>query len=337
MAPIKVLLLRDDRPGHFNQSEGIVAALKRRMNVEIEYLDIIKKPLVPARVFRWLITRSRLPISLIVLLSGLTSAQIQHLLTKKIDLIVSTGGKTLAHNVLLTRSSGASNIYSGSLRGVSSQYFSAVLHINPELEKKPKYIVGLKPSTVQPTLRPQRSRHNRRYCLLVGGPTRYQPSHTEDWQVLLQSIANSSQGWTIVTSRRTPGDVIELLTETVLNNENLTLKNFLDTGSGVAASVIEESDGVVVTEDSTSMVSEGIAAGLPVVSLTVEGGKVSSDASYIDLMRSRNWYRPIDLSSATEDIILSELEQCTPSSESHLDILADRLLAQIPELHKFVR
>jgi len=334
---LNILILSDAKPGHFNQSEGVVSALKKICNVEVEYLSIKKNTILPTKFLRWFITTPVCRALSTTALFGITNIQFRKLVDAQYNLIVSTGGETLVQNILLSRLLNISNIYSGSVRGISSDNFSAILHIDPTLENVKNYIVGLKPSPVERLERPLRPVTDRRYSLLVGGPTRYQPSTLDHWQHVANALSASSKSWTIVTSRRTPNDVAELLINLASSNANFTLHDYRETGSGVAAQVIQDCDGIVVSEDSTSMISEGIAAGLPVVSLSVDGGSKSSDEAYINLMRSRNWYRPIDMSAATHASILTEFELCTPTAESHLDILADRLFDQIPELRNFSR
>ena len=334
---LTVVVLRDYRPGHFNQSEGVISALQKFCDVEIVYFDIRRKPWIWASLLRWFTVKNLLSKSILLKIAGLRLSEVQELKSRKPDMIISAGGETLVLNLLISRLNSSLNIFSGSLRGIDSRQFSAVLHLDPKLKSKENYIIGLKPSTVERIERPLRRFDSRQYCLLVGGPTRYQPSTPDQWQSLIDSLSSSSKSWDIVTSRRTPNNVTELLSNLAGSSSNITLYDFRDTGSGVASDIIQKSDAVVVTEDSTSMISEGVAAGLPVVSLSVDGGKKSSDEAYIDLMRSRNWYRTIDMVSATEKDILEELELCTPTTVSHLDILADRLFKQIPELKRFQR
>ncbi len=334
---MRVLIIRDNRPGHFNQSEGVVKALGVKCDVDIDFSELHQKPWLPARILRWLVTENSLPFPIMLRLAGFSRSERLRLLEVKPNLVVSSGGNTLAINALVSRYHSVPNVVSSSLRGMNPEMFSAVLHVDPALAGRKNYIVGLKPSAVERVKRPKRPKKARQYCLLVGGPTRYQPSSVKSWESVARFLSTSRLNWSIVTSRRTPKNICELFTDVADANKKVSVLDFRMTGSGIAADIIQKSDGVIVTEDSTSMISEGIAAGLPVVSLCVDEGAPSSDASYIKLMRSRNWYRPIDLATATEELILAELELCTPTTESHVDILADRLFEQIPALKQFQR
>jgi len=46
MSGLQVLLLADDRPGHYHLSQGVVAALKRLADVETTELRISRRALV---------------------------------------------------------------------------------------------------------------------------------------------------------------------------------------------------------------------------------------------------------------------------------------------------
>src|SRR5262245_25208790 len=98
MAPFKVLLISDGRPGHFRLSEGVAAALARLRPVEERRLQVRRRRLLPPRVLEGLL-KSGLPAGQILQVGyGVDPRRLP-----KSDVVVSAGGDTLAANVAAAR------------------------------------------------------------------------------------------------------------------------------------------------------------------------------------------------------------------------------------------
>ncbi len=141
---LSIWVLQDNKPGHYNQSLGVVAALDKHLHLHTQRINISGG--LNGKVSRWLAGQNWLPSALADRLTGIPNLQ-----TITIpELIISAGGRTLAANVILAKRYNCPNIFSGSLRGISPEDFSAILHINPELEGVERHIIGLKPSALEP-------------------------------------------------------------------------------------------------------------------------------------------------------------------------------------------
>ena len=91
--PTRVLLLSDGRPGHYRQSEGVVAALRRRGPVELDRREVrprwpVSKALIPK------LGRLLPPKMVLGLLHGIDPAHLE-----RPDLIVSAGGPPIRAHV----------------------------------------------------------------------------------------------------------------------------------------------------------------------------------------------------------------------------------------------
>lgn len=326
-ATIRVLLLHDGKPGHYNQSDGIVAALARSRSVNVERIEVSDSGLLPARAVRSIVSAGTYALVLTERLAGTSGITPQH----KPDIVVSSGGQTLIANLLLARRYRCKNIFSGSLRGLPTSLFSAVLHVDPKLEHTQPYIIGLKPSAVEPTDRRRIAGVFGKAGLLVGGPTKTHEYSACDLQRMLDGLSVSELDWEIMTSRRTPPLWADSLAE-VSDSISAALFDYRETGPGGVSSLLSRVDFAVITDDSVSMISEAIAARLPVVSLTAAETGPLSDQAYLDLLRTRKWYRPLAMENFSDALLTEAARDCAPMQDNHIDVLAAGLDAKIPDL-----
>ncbi len=97
--------------------------------------------------------------------------------------------------------------------------------------------------------------------LLIGGPSKH--IHWSDQHVVnqLEKIINNSDVYfTLATSRRTPSSFVEAIKYRNMANLNVVLAE--DTDSGWLAQQLPQCEQVWVTEDSVSMVYEALSAGV---------------------------------------------------------------------------
>ena len=106
----RVLLISDGRPGHYRQSEGVVAALKRRGAVAVDRIELKTRVPLPKGFIPKL--GRVLPARSVLRLHGIDADAVP-----RPDLIVSSGGATLGANVALAKILGVPNVFSGSTRG----------------------------------------------------------------------------------------------------------------------------------------------------------------------------------------------------------------------------
>lgn len=323
----KILVVSDQKPGHFNQSYGVVAALQRRATFDVSEISVSRFGLLPRRASEVLLKWHWFPNSLHLMLVGFFLRGIRN----KPDIIVSAGGKTLIANVLLARHFGAANIFSGSIRGVDKSSFSAILQIYREYEDIEPYIVGLKPSPAKLIDRPPAESEPQQICLLVGGPTAAHKFSSTEFDHLCRELVNSRLNWKIVTSRRTPPGWSRKLAELEGVN-NITIFDFAKTGPLNTSEIMKNCDAAVVTSDSTSMISECIASGLPTVSLTSQSRLPTKDDDYLEMLHERGWFNSMPMQDYSQIELRNRLKTSTPSIVDHTELLADALENSLPQI-----
>jgi uncharacterized protein len=330
---MQVIVLKDDRPGHYHQSEGVVLALSRITPVEVVRVDVHRRNKPLARYFRTLFVRGWISPNLL-----LSIAYKRFKLPKlsSNSLIVSAGGDTLLANVAVAKKSGCKNIFVGSTRGVSDQFFSMIHLIYDRYKNRPPYVVTLKPNTVDPDqaklLEQRHSMKDAECCLLVGGTTKSYLYKDSDWERLIDVVRSTSERlecrWRVSTSRRTPPGVVELFDDFAKQYPDCVLEfiNYENSGPGTAERLIMNADVVFVTEDSNSMITEGVAAQRPVVSLQPDSWSGSEDEkSYLKMLEDNKWMKRLTISELSSRKLEELIGAISPMKENHLDILAEKI------------
>lgn len=329
---MKVLILRDRRPGHFNQSEGVVRALQRFVPVEAARVDVAVPALLRGRTLRSALrAMSFVPGPALRLFHGIRLAGLD-----RPDLIVSAGGDTLAANRLLARLFSASNLFIGSLREAEETAFTAVLTIYPSVAVRPRHILTLKPPPFDPDgFAPPRpigsidDLQGATASLFVGGPSGSHDWSQADWQALATLITALSDrfgiAWTITNSRRTPEDASERLRALAAAHPKVSgFVDFRQAGSGSAVDLFG-ADVVAVTGDSATMLMEGVAARRPVVALSPDRRRSSRDDEAIDALEREKRLARLSLAVATPEAFADAVIAIEPLAENPLDALARKL------------
>ena len=341
MTALRILILSDGRAGHFNLSEGIAAALGRIAPTTIARLDIrrgrwpgavlaalVASPMPPARGFR--------------LVHGLDLASLQ-----RADVIVSAGAETLAANVWLARAWAVPNIFYGSLRAFRPTDFAAVLTSYARNADRPRHMLALKPSALDPDrtgsdgpgIRPGPVTPPRRAGLLIGGDAGTFTYREPDWNQLLRflPVTHAACGvrWLVSNSRRTPVSVSDRVAA-LARDPASGIDGFLDVrqaGAGTLPALLASVDAVLCTEDSSSMISECIWARLPVLGITpLQFHHTADEGQYRDWLRDNGWCRTLAIAELTPAGLLANLSALTPLEENPLDALATRLTRALPAL-----
>jgi hypothetical protein len=343
MRGVQVLVLADNRPGHYHLSQGVVAALKRLGHVEATELRISRRKLIPTRSLRWLNGRGTAPERVLKLGYGLDAAALP-----AADLVVSAGGETLPANVAAARALGAQNIFCGSLRTVAPEDVSVTVTSYERFAGKPGHLVTLKPSAIDPQ---ELGRPNSipRYDaanppklagLLIGGDSGLFHYRDEEWRRLLDFARSLSAQWgtrwLVSTSRRTPDPIAEEVF--ALAKDKQVVADFLDyrwAGPGTLPKIFARAEAIVCSEDSSTMISEAIAARLPVIGVSPENHSFKAEeAEYRGYLMKQNWCRYLPIASLDPERFGAALGQVTPMGENHLDLLAAALKERMPKLFK---
>ena len=339
--PLHVWVLSDNRPGHYNQSRGIVAALERLRRVEQHWLALNLRVGLARNPMRWLLNRDRkLPPQQMLKLFYRMPA----LPAPPCDVIVSTGGKTSFANAWLAQSCGARNIFAGSLRRLSPALFDTVLTLEPLAPPGTANVVlDLPPSAIDVDTLERRGAalrarlgldRERAWAVVLGGNGagyRYRDSDWRQLAMLLNRLA-AQRGirWLLVSSRRT-GHAAERL-----------LKRWIDPATLAAACWYHEGDAdcverflgaagqVFVTEDSMTMLTEAIYSRRPVMSL--RPAHMRPEQRYSAMVRrfaERGWICRHAIDTLNADIRHLDTAHCMPLRVSPLETLSRELARRL--------
>lgn len=332
-APLHVLLISDGRPGHYRQSEGVVAAVARRRAVSVQRLDLATRKIIPKGLIPKL-GRLLPPALFVRLVHGLASASVA-----PADLIVSSGGSTLGANVAFARLQGTPNVFSGSTRGFPLEAFHLVLTPYPSVARPPIVVAGAKPTPFDPDrVPPPRALHapedlrNARISLLVGGPTSVADFRDDDWDRLARLVGELAGAWqcrvTIVTSPRTPDAAYARVTP--LLGDAVALIDYRTAGPGSIERAFD-CEAVLITSDSMSMMTEAALSRRPAIALAPAVTRPHRDDEAVAGLVDARWLALVPLASADAARVAAAAATLKPMTENHLDRLAALVLSGISE------
>ncbi|MGE0766051.1 MAG: ELM1/GtrOC1 family putative glycosyltransferase [Hyphomicrobiaceae bacterium] len=342
MPPIAILILSDERPGHYHLAEGVAAAIERRTPVTVARLATERRRSVPGRVLAGALGLGLSPG--IVLRRGY---RIGGTLPDRIDLVISAGGDTLAANVAVARLRGVPNIFCGTLRHFPADAFSLVVSSYARHAGIARHLVTLKPNGIDPDTLPGGMRHRalgpgqppRMAGLLVGGPSGLFEWRGDEWRSLAAFLADSARAhgtrWIVSTSRRTPVAVADLFVALAQQPDSPIAKliDFRVAGPGTLPGLFGGVEAILATEDSSTMLSEAVCARLPVVGVAPARHDFKDDErEYRALLTARNWCRSLPLASLRPAAFVAALAEVRPLADNHLDLLAAAISERLPEL-----
>jgi mitochondrial fission protein ELM1 len=340
--PFRILILSDGRPGHFNLSEGIARALTRRRPGEVGRQPV--RRFAPGRLAAGA-TNARLPARwLLSAIHRLDAAAVP-----ACDVIVSAGAETLSASVALARLRGVPNIHYGSLRAFRPRDFSLVLTSYAGRADDDRVVFVAKPAPFDPAdLGPPMSpddwpdRRPRRVAIAIGGPAPDCPFEADDWahlERLIGDLAGQGLAVTVTNSRRTPGEVSDRLAS--LAGPGGPIARWIDVRRPDAArffSLLADADALLVTADSSSMVSEAVFARRPIVALAPRGSRLTPDETqYRAALAERGLTTTCALGTVTAADVIAALASLRPYAGNPLDDLAALIFAKLPALDAAAR
>ncbi|MFQ6040518.1 MAG: ELM1/GtrOC1 family putative glycosyltransferase [Candidatus Poribacteria bacterium] len=297
---MKILIISDGRPGHYNQSLGIVSHIKdvEFYLIEVKFRSKRRDNLL--RIFMRLLGWMPMPEGFIVRLlkMALSQESAAELLTcEDYDIILSTGSSVAPINLLMGKLIDAYTVVCTRPSPLGFAYFDLAIlpqHHWPRIKRQnvcktlgvPNLIT---PEDIERRRQRLRSKLNLpdklRFGVLLGGEDRYftiTPSTAEKLLDTLLKACDEIDGQiALTTSRRTPPVVEELLLSRLDVDNRCAL---LELASGTyprsrgknsritepVESIFAISDTVIVTEDSFSMVCEAASSGRKIIILDID-------------------------------------------------------------------
>ena len=289
---MRVVILSDNRPGHYKQSLGILESLPNCETewVRVEFRHKWRDNLL--RAFMCVFGGTSLSELFIqVLLRWSLTVDTYSTLTRlhTADIILSTGSSVAAVNLLLGQTLSAKTVTCRRPSPLGTRYFDlAILPMFSWHRKRDKdnvcKTVGV-PNPISPdTLNAEQEQLIQalnlpdcpRIGILIGGTDRHETITTADAEKLhkvCEAAATELDAHILVTtSRRTPTDVTEHLSASLKHADWCPFFIEPNTASALTdpyQAILALSDLLIVTADSFSMVCEAASSGRPVIVLTL--------------------------------------------------------------------
>lgn len=343
MVPLTALLLTDDRPGHYHRAEGILAAIARLRQVETTRVSVHRRRWMPGRVLAALINNAGVaPARILNLAYGIDAAALP-----RTDLVVSSGGNTIAANISAAKLLGAPGIFYGGVRQFQPHDFALVLtsyggHARrPRHRMTPLMPVPLDPDAFQhsPDDKFGPDRPPRIAGLLIGGRAGTFRYRSRDWERLLAFVADMhiqhGTRWIVSNSRRTPGAVSDEIAERAAKGGG-PISSFIDVreaGHGTLQRLFADAQAIVCTEDSSAMITEAVWLRRPVIGVApLKSGFAEREGWYRAHLAANGWTRSIPIAELSPAHVLAALAKIRPLSANPLDLLAATVRECLPEL-----
>lgn len=289
---MKILFLKDDKPGHYNQTEGLVFYLKEIFpNLEVEYIEVSIKSKFSRKLLRFFLNNFS------TFFEKKSRLKYISLFYKKFnfpyndpDLIISTGGNVSNINVWFSKAYNCKNILNGALRGLREELFTYVTTVI-DLGYKNQIVLDVAPSLItKETIKisaddflqeKKLSKDFIYYSLLIGGDGAGYEYDDKFYDDLISFVRNISKvknvKWLITTSRRTPVKIEEKLKDSLMNY-CIYFVEYNKNPEKITLPFLGLSEKIFVTEESSSMISESILSEKDVFTLGIQ--KNISDNNY---------------------------------------------------------
>ena len=288
---MRAILLSDGKPGHYNQSLGVI---ERMPECEYHWIDVkfrSKHRDNLLRVLTRLFGGFRLPRRLIkaCLHMALQRDTLDEIYAVAPDFILSTGSSVAAPNLLIGQLFDAKTVTCRRPSPVGIHHFDLAILPRMYWARRNKSNVcktlGV-PNRVHPEkLEMQRNElqtvldlsDQKRVGVLIGGEDRYdtitEPTAARLVEILQQFATKWDSQLLLTTSRRTPLSVENLIDKRLSNTQRcsiLVLAHSENSITDPVGTIFALSDVIVVTEDSFSMVCEAASSGKRVIILAVD-------------------------------------------------------------------
>lgn len=336
--PIRAIELRDDKPGHYHCADAILAAIARVRPVDIEIVTLNRPRLYPPPVLSALTNRRTSPLTMLTRIYGLDATR-----WPAPDLIVSAGGDTLAANIAAARLWKVPNIFFGSLRRYRAEDFSLVLTCYDIDQPAANHLQIPKPVPADPdTLPAVAVRADGLPAvagLLIGGNAGTITFQDADWSRLIAFLQDTHAclniRWIVSNSRRTPPAVGDRLAALAAEPKG-PLAHFIDvrtSGPGTLGRLFAESGVIVVTADSSAMLSEAVWMRRPALAVAPAALRhPAKEAQYRRRLAADGVCRELPIASLTPDVFADAVRALSPLTGNPQADLATLLKTQLPRL-----
>ncbi|MGB5260797.1 MAG: ELM1/GtrOC1 family putative glycosyltransferase, partial [Gammaproteobacteria bacterium] len=281
---IRVLVISDGKPGHFNTSAGLLNWLGERYTIREEWITVKLRFKFLGSILRYLISSNIYPPIRILkyFYQGDTT------INDEVDLVISAGGDTAHINAIVAREFRTPNLLMSSLRGLPAESFSHVLTVLPAQQISNSVYLNLVPTIVRIDKLQQagqqllerideQSRNSTMWALLIGGDTAAYKFRRAHYACLAHAMNELSRRygikWLLTTSRRTGAGNEKTLEKELAPSSVAYAVYYHRKPEKVVTAYLGLATRVFCTEDSGTMMMEAIASTKPVTALFAEIGQ----------------------------------------------------------------
>ena len=288
---MRAILLSDSKPGHYNQSLGVI---ERLPECEYHWIDVkfrSKQRDNLLRVLMRLFGRFRLPRWFIkaCLHMALQRDTLDEIYAVAPDFILSTGSSVAALNLLLGQLFDAKTVTCRRPSPVGVHHFDLAILPRMYWSRRNKgnvcKTIGVPNRVCPEKLETQRNQFQtdldlsdqKRIGVLIGGEDRYDTITETTTARLIEVLQQFATKWDsqllLTTSRRTPASVENLIGKRLSDTQRCPILVLAHSGTSLTdpvGTIFALSDVIVVTEDSFSMVCEAASSGKRVIILKVD-------------------------------------------------------------------
>lgn len=314
---MNILVIRDNKPGHYNQTEGLLLSLKElypKCNISYSQVEIKNK--LSRKILRFLLNNFSKIFTKISNLKYVKYFYKDFDLPNIIpDIIISTGGNTANINAWLTLAYKNKNILNGALRGLKENLFTGVSTVI-DLGYKNQILMDTAPNILTKELlikeseiffqKIQLNRDKEYYALLIGGNGSGYRYNNDFYDNLIRLVKNISVQnnitWLITTSRRTPLEIEKKL-KLELEKISAFFVDYNKNPQKVIIPFLGIGSIIFVTEESSSMISEAISANKPVY--TIGYKKSNPNKNYLAILSKYENSNKIERIQCEEKVIFT--------------------------------
>ncbi len=308
MTNLHVWIISDTLPGHYNQSMGIVNALREYENVTFNTVEITLQSKLFRSLLRWAANHKfRFNNTLLKTLFHLPK-----LPDRTPDIVISAGGNTLFATIALGQKFNATKVFSGTLKGYRSSLLDVVFSVTPLVSTNQpvdnNIVLDLPPSNISDIEDLSVKQPPYVFACLIGGDGAGYRYDQTDWQDLVSLLAAIQSRypcqWLISTSRRTGIEAERILDKAIKAS---TIQPYIDelilyasNPKKVIQSWLQQANALFTTEDSLTMVAESIVSRKPVFTLQPRHVRPDhNDAAALNKYHQKGLIQRLKLHSAT--------------------------------------
>lgn len=309
-----VWVINEGSPGHLSQSAGFARIIGELLPIQVH--EIFGRTTLRGwqrHLLRYWMGKRGRPVPE-KWLSGIANITIPEDAGRP-DFIISSGGKSVFCAHFFASKYNVPYIFIGERKPYPDPWFYKVLSPAEKEVGDNTVLLDLIPTPVSPDFISQKGNPEpNTWCMIIGGKSRSYPFENKDWEDLARGMnqlaERGGKQWLLSTSRRTGADAEAILKKNLLAHTIKDAVWWAQNPRRELYSFIARSERLFVTQDSTTMVTEAISSGRPVVTVDFDCAQFSP-GSYLP-----GYFKRLVKNGYIESVPVSELGELAIQEES---------------------